>query len=341
VGTGAFILRDKDDTRAIQVRNPDYWKAGLPYLDGVNMVWIQEQQSAFAAFLAGQLDIVQVPGEQSKKFLAERGSQYFTAWSPGVNCWVMSPNLKVKPFDDPRVTRALRLMIDHQEAVKAWAEVYFGNGTSWILPHAMEPWDLPADEYAKILEWKQPKDEAAREAVALLSAAGFNRSNPLKFKIVNNNEPATGQVTAQLVQGMWQKYSQGVVQAELELVDNATSRTRQATGQFENSGPIGRGSYYDPDQYLTQQFHSKGNVNYSKWSDAKLDDMIDKERTIFDTNQRKAAVKEIVRYVIENAPQVTFASRDILNATQPKVKDFLPEPGRWPGWQYERIWLDV
>lgn len=340
IGTGAFILQAMDDTSATTVRNPRYWKAGLPYLDGVRLVHIPDLQVAYAAFLSGQLDVTQIPGEESKRFLAERGRQYNTGWSPGVNCFLLSPNTSVKPFDDPRVVRAMRLLTDHQEGVTAWAEVFYGAGTSYTLPHAMESWDLTPAEYAQILEWKQPKDEAAREALALLSAAGYNRSNPLKFSLLNSNIP-TGRASAQIVQSQWQRFSQGVVQVDLVLVDNATSRTRQSRGEFEHSGPIGRGSYWDPDQFLTQTYHSKGSVNFTKWGDPKLDEMIERQRTIFDVTQRKALVREIVKFLIDNAPQTNFASRDILNATQPKVRDFIPEPGRQPGWQYERLWFDT
>jgi ABC-type transport system substrate-binding protein len=341
VGTGAFILRDLDETGATVVRNPQYWKTGLPYMDAVRMAHIGEPQAAFSAFLAGQLDVVQVPGEQSKKFVAERGSQYFTGWSPGVNCFLITPNTKVKPFDDARVVRAFRLLTDHQEGVTAWAEVYFGAGTSYTLPHAMEAWDLTPAEYAQLLEWKQPKDEASREAVRLLTAAGYSRDNPLRTTLMNSNTASTGRATSELAQAQWNRFSQGLVQVQLQLVDNATSRTLQTRGEFEISGPVARGSFYDPDQFLTQNYHSKGSSNFSRWGDPKLDEMIDRQRTIFDPAPRKALIKEIVKYIIENAPQTNFASRDILNATQLRVKDFLPEPGRWPGWQYERIWLDA
>jgi peptide/nickel transport system substrate-binding protein len=322
------------------VRNPQYWKSGLPYLDSVRLVHIGDPQTAYAAFLAGQLDVVHVPGEESKKFVAERGKEYTIGWSPGVNSFLISPNTSVKPFDDARVTRALRLLTDHQEGVRAWAEVYFGAGTSYMLPHAMESWDLTAAEYAQVLEWKQPKDEAAREALRLLSAAGFTRDNPLKFSLMNNNNIATGRSCAEIAQGMWHRLSQGVLQVELHLVDNATSRTLQTRGEFENSGPVARGSFFDPDQFLSQNYHSKGSSNFTKWGDPKVDEMLDRQRTIFDVPQRKALIKEIVKYLIDNSPQTNLASRDFLNATQLRVKDFLPEPGRFPGWQYERVWLD-
>ena len=34
-----------------------------------------------------------------------------------------------------------------------------------MFPSALAAWDLTQDEYRKYLEWKQPKDEAAKEAI--------------------------------------------------------------------------------------------------------------------------------------------------------------------------------
>jgi ABC-type transport system substrate-binding protein len=157
---------------------------------------------------------------------------------------------------------------------------------------------------------------------------------------MNSNNPSTGRATSEIAQAQFHKNSQGTVRVQLQLVDNASSRTLQTRGEFEVSGPVARGSFYDPDQFLTQNYHSKGSSNFSRWGDPQIDEMIDRQRTIFDPAQRKTLVKDIVKQIIEKAPMTNFASRDILNATQLRVKDFIPEPGRWPGWQYERIWLD-
>ena len=67
-------------------------------------------------------------------------------------------NLKKKPFDDPRVTRALRLLINHDEANTGWAEVYFGRGyLSAYLPAALDSWDLSEQDYRGYLEFKTPE----------------------------------------------------------------------------------------------------------------------------------------------------------------------------------------
>jgi ABC-type transport system substrate-binding protein len=123
VGTGAFILQSMDDVSATLVRNPDYWKPGLPYLDGVKLVFISDEKAQWAAFLAGQLDIVVVPGAEVKPFLAEQAKDYTVEWFKDNSVQHLWQNTRRKPYDDARVNRALRLLMDHTEFISGWVEV--------------------------------------------------------------------------------------------------------------------------------------------------------------------------------------------------------------------------
>ena len=75
VGTGAFVLQSRDETAAVLVRNTDYWKPGLPYLDGLRDSFFSDDESAWAAFLTGQLDTSYVPGADAQKIFAEQAKQ--------------------------------------------------------------------------------------------------------------------------------------------------------------------------------------------------------------------------------------------------------------------------
>jgi ABC-type transport system substrate-binding protein len=206
----------------------------------------------------------------------------------------------------------------------------------------MDSWDFTQDEYKALLEWKQPKDEAAREAIRLLTAAGFTRDTPLRFTIRNNDSPSSGQTMAQLLQAQYHRLGQGTVQAEISLTDNTTLSTALARGEFEVAGPAARGSYFDPEDILRNIYYSKGGRNFGKWADPVLDDMIDKQRGTFDNAQRKSLVKFILQYLIDKAPYVGPCSRDQLTAAQAKVQNLAPVffTGVFAH-QFEQVWLDV
>jgi ABC-type transport system substrate-binding protein len=348
VGTGAFILEQSDDAGSRLVRNPDYWKPGLPYLDGVQLSALSDPQARYAAFLAGQYDIVQIPGQEAKKFYAEQRQKYWMEWSGEVATYTMWPNARRKPYDDARVIRALRLLIDHDEAITGWADVWHGRGTivgSGHFPSMLAQFDFTEDEYKAangpaFLEWKQPKDEARREAASLLNAAGFNRTNPLKFEL-SQTTGIQGQSASQVVQRQYLAL-EGVLQPELKFYENVQHIGLMARGEWDVAGPTARGGYIEPDQVLQQVYRSTGGQNFGKWSDPQADQMIDRQRTIFDVGQRKALIKDILRHLMQNAPYTGFTSPSYLNVTQPKLRDFTPEHiSRFRGDQYERIWLDT
>ncbi|HXG35807.1 MAG TPA: ABC transporter substrate-binding protein [Dehalococcoidia bacterium] len=349
VGTGAFILQTLDDTGAVVVRNPDYWKPGLPYLDSVHLTVIREAQAEWAAFLAGQIDFAYVPGTESKKVAAEQADKFDLRWFKDVSNVVCLANLQRKPFDDPRVTRALKLLVDHQEAKTAYAEVWWGRGyISAVFGAALDGWDFTEEEYqARFLEFKQPKEEAVREALRLLAAAGFTRETPLRF--VLNGQRGVGAETfsnafSQLLHGQFLRLGQGVVQpVELRLFDQATNRQVMSRRDFEYAiNSLVPGQPFDPDDWFRTIYHTKGSRNYGGYSDPKLDAMIDRQRTLFDVAQRKAAVKEIIVYLIENAPYTSFSGRYVLNAAKPWVQEWVPEGlSAVRGDYYERTWLNL
>jgi hypothetical protein len=68
--------------------------------------------------------------------------------------------------------------------------------------------------------------------------------------------------------------------------------------------------------------------------------MIDKQRTIFDETQRKAAVKDILKYMLDTWPGSIYTQRYFLNAVKPTVRGFQPE-FRLHGATYGHVWLDT
>ena len=57
IGTGPFKFVEFKPNEFIKVaKNPDYWKPGRPYLDGIEFTIIRDVSTAHLAFVAGKLD---------------------------------------------------------------------------------------------------------------------------------------------------------------------------------------------------------------------------------------------------------------------------------------------
>lgn len=58
IGTGPFKFVEFKANESIKLaKNPDYWKKGLPYLDGIEYTIVPNRSTAILAFVAGKFDI--------------------------------------------------------------------------------------------------------------------------------------------------------------------------------------------------------------------------------------------------------------------------------------------
>jgi peptide/nickel transport system substrate-binding protein len=343
VGTGPFIITAREEGVSAEfVRNPEYWRAGKPYLDGVRTNLFADDQLAYAAFQANQIDILTLPGQEVKSYITKQGASFTPDWYKEDTLPTIYPQVKTKPMDDARVTRALMLLIDHEEFRSAWAEVWHGspgrNGS--VLPTALDSWDLSHEEYGKYIFWKQPKTDAVREALSLLSAAGYSASNPLRFEILCWSDNAFFAPANQLLQDQYKRLGQGIVDAQLRPVTIVQSYTVRANRQYSFFIGGNSASTTEPDSWLTECYRTGGSQNYMDYSDPKLDALIDRQRATFDMQQRKAVVKEAVVYAIENLPLVPPANRYFLNGIKPTIRGYSPEFSP-TNRQFENIWLDT
>ena len=347
VGTGAFVLQKSEvNVGSSLLRNPNYYKPGLPYLDSMEIRAFQDFESEWSAFLAGKLDHRTVPGQDSEKFEQQHKGQYALEWFADLGHFIAMANLRRPPFSDARVTRALRLLLDHTEYKNAWANVWYGRGRfSPVFGSATaDNWDLTEDEYSQHLEWKQPKDDAIKEALSLLSAAGFSKDKPLKFTLSGTSLDEVLSSATQLGQAQFKRNSQGVVDPTLQLYEIAAWTAVRANGQFDYYIAGHAPGAEDPDAWLSTTYVSGGSRNYGKMSDPQLEQMIAKQRTIFDDKQRHQAIREILLYLIDTCPYSGLEGDYVLNATQPRIAGF-PAEGtgydngfKWAD-HYETVWV--
>ena len=75
IGTGPFKFVEFKQNESIKLtKNPDYWKKGLPYLDGIEFTIIPNRSTAILAFIAGKFDMT-FPTEVTIPLLKDVKSQ--------------------------------------------------------------------------------------------------------------------------------------------------------------------------------------------------------------------------------------------------------------------------
>jgi len=115
IGTGPFKFVEFKPNQSITVaRNPDYWKPGRPYLDGIEWTIIKDVSTRLLAFMAGQTDFYPaVTMPQLKDVRSQRPEAVCEMYSANVSR-NMIVNRSAPPFDNPNLRRAMSLSIDRK-----------------------------------------------------------------------------------------------------------------------------------------------------------------------------------------------------------------------------------
>ena len=117
-GTGPFVSQSFQAGQGFEfVRNENYWQSGLPLVDGVNAVIISEPSTKAQAVLNGDFDLTDPPDFAAIPQL-ERAKNISVLKGPFGFAQDFGLAATKKPYDDPQVRTALRMLIDRDKFVK-------------------------------------------------------------------------------------------------------------------------------------------------------------------------------------------------------------------------------
>ena len=146
IGTGPFKLAEFKMNEGIKlVKNPDYWKPGLPYLDGIEYTIIADRSTRMLSFVSGKFDMtlpLDVTVPLLKTIRKDAPNARCTIRSTGVSTNVMI-NPEKPPFDNPRIRRAMALTMDRQAFMDILNEGQ-GQMSGAMLPPPDGQWGLTA-----------------------------------------------------------------------------------------------------------------------------------------------------------------------------------------------------
>src|SRR4029077_12604698 len=166
-------------------RNPDYYRAGQPYLGGFVAIFAPKQSVRTDAIRADRaaLEFRSLPPTARDQLVKELGDK-ITVQESDWNCGnVLTPNHTRKPFDDPRVRRALCLAIDQWNGAKALSKIAVVKTVGGIV-FPGSPLAATKDELIKIPYYGTDIEKSRAEARRLLKEAG---AEGLSFEMLNRN----------------------------------------------------------------------------------------------------------------------------------------------------------
>ena len=338
IGTGPFkFVEFKPNERITVTRNPDYWKAGRPYLDGIEYTIIRNQSTATLAFVAGKFDM-SFPYSLEVPLLRDVKRQMPQAICELVPLGIsrsLIVNRDVPPFDSPDLRQAMALSLDRAAFINIITE---GQGD---IGGAMQPppeglWGMPPDMLKTLPGYDPDVQKSRAEARQIMGKLGYGPDARLKIKLSVRDLPFLRDPAVILIDQLKEVYIDG----ELETIDT-TNWLPKVMRKDYIVGLTGQGSGVDPDLSLNLAYRCGGDLNYNGYCSLEVDKLIDQQSIEADTQKRKKLVWEIERKLAEDgARPIIFYDRRA-TCWQPHVKGWtIMVNSIFNGWRMEDVWLD-
>jgi peptide/nickel transport system substrate-binding protein len=338
IGTGPFKFVGYKPNQYIKVRrNPDYWKPGRPYLDGIDYLIIKNVATAMLAFAAGTFDMT-FPAQVTPALMKDVRKQVPAAiceMTPGMVNRHVIVNRKMPPFDNREVRLALALAIDRQAFIDILADGQGDIGTV-LQPAPGGLWGMPPDMLKDLPGYDPDIKKNRQQARAIMEKLGYGPSRRLKVKVSARDLPTYRGPAVILIDQLKEIY----IDAELEVVETAAYFPKLRRKEFvvglnlQTSGP-------DPDPTLDQFYGCGSSLNWDDYCNPEVDRMIEAQSREGDFDRRRQMVWAIERKLAEAAARPIIFYTSAGTCWQPRVKGVtLMVNSFFNGYRYEDIWLD-
>src|SRR5215468_6633204 len=336
VGSGPFKF--KNYTRGATFegeRNPDYFVKDRPYLNGYKFYISPETSVRAAAIRSGRawIEFRTMPEAEVEAIRKQLGDKVTVQETPMTGQWGIAVNNTVKPFNDVRVRKALSLGIDRYTMSKV---LYPLTGLKYVgaLMRPGSDWAMTPAELEKLPGFGRDMEKNRAEARRLLAEAGY--PNGLKIVLKNRNVRLPYQDFAVFVIQEWKKI--GVEAENRPLETAAWFSDGRDTGHFEaiiNPGV----EYMDDPDIMLRRYVTGDSGNWGRFSDPVVDDLFSRQTRSIDPAERKKAIIETQKRVLENAyylPGLWWTRRVVHWA---KVKNYVAPPNHYSNQKLQDVWL--
>jgi peptide/nickel transport system substrate-binding protein len=337
-GTGPFKSKRRVENEVwVMERNEKYWNKGLPYLDGIEFYHaLPFSPELGSAFLSGRTDYARLLDPVSaRKVNEQKGKMTSLNFYQSViqGTW---PNTKKKPFDDPRVRRAVHLVLDRNvlvEVVKDVAPMLVGG---FIYPFS--EFATPKDQMAKRPGYQEDSTAAIKEAKALMEAAGYKDGiKGLDFLV---REVATFKLWSQAIQAMLQQTLN--IEVKLRTVVESVWFDDIKTGNYDLAIGAIVSTLLDPSDYFNAWYKDGGPQNYSNWNNAKFNALMPQIDTEIDPAKRLALIRQAEDVLEADVPMFPICWEKINDGWYNYVKGHNPKDyfGIYDVVRFDTFWLD-
>jgi len=339
IGTGPFKFVEFKPNEYIKVaKNPDYWKPGLPYLDGIEYTIAKNRSTAILAFVAGKYELtfagtLTIPLTHD---LQRQRPDALCDLPPGSVSVNLIVNREKPPFDNAELRRAMSLALDRQAFIDIITD---GKG---FRAAAMQPppggqWGMPLEMLEKLPGYGPDVAANREQARSIMKKLGYGPDKALNIKVTTRDVPPYRDPAVILIDQLKEIYVNG----ELDPVDTTQWYPKVQRKDYTVGLNLTGTLVDDPDAVLYENYACGGVGNYNGYCNPELDKLIEQQSVEANQDKRHQLVWEIERQLVEDEakPLIFFTRGGICR--DPKVKNLTTMVNSiYNGWRMEDIWLD-
>lgn len=311
VGSGPFKFVEYQPRSIVRFeKNQDYFQAGKPYFDAMEYHLIADVTALTDAVIAGEVNFSnEIPPKDWAMVSTTPGIAGQTL--EGSRFYWLLPNNTKPPLDNPKVRQAMAHAIDRSAIV---AGVFFGQAVP-LLGGVIPSWNWG---YAG-LDYFTPGANPEK-AKALLAEAGIPDGFETTITIASSF-PAMVSLAP-------------ILQANFAAVGIKTTISQMEVPRYwdEVWGPSAfdvTAMYWlsplaDPDDFVSNNYHSGTPINVQKSSSAAMDAALEAAKTGTTEEARKAAYKAQQELALEEMPIVPLVNSFLLIAHADTLMNYKP-----------------
>ncbi len=337
LGSGAFQFVEYVKGSQLTAKRFDgYFKAGLPYLDGYKAFFVKSS-AVVPGILGGQFDAEwrgRTPSERDQLMSSPLKDNLVLHEGSWATNDIVIFNTQQKPFDDPRVRRALSLAIDRWGGNESLSKITIVKPTGGFLRPGYE-YALPQADLEAIPGYWRDIEKSRAEARRLLKEAGHEN---LKLKLHNRtlNEPYTP-VGIFLID-QWRRIG---VTVEHSQVETTPYFGNLVDGKFD----VALYPVTVPADEITAQHqyyisHAKSPNSYARHDDKKLDTLWEQQARTLDPAKRKALVHEFEKHLLTENYYLYIHWWQRIIVHHKKIKGWNFSASHFQGNDLVNVWLD-
>jgi len=339
IGTGPFkFVEFKPNQSIIVTRNPDYWKQGRPYLDGIEYTIIRDPATARVAFIAGKFDMTW-PYSITIPVLKDIQSQ-----APTAECEVDATNVNrtlivnrdKPPFDNAELRRAMALALDRKAFIDILTQGKGDIGGA-MLPGPEGIWGMPPEMLQTLPGYGPDVEKSRAEARQIMQKLGYGPDKKLAVTVSTRNVPPYRDPAVILISQLNEIY----MNASLDPVDTVNWYPKVMRKDYTVGLNVTEAALDDPDQQFYENYVCGADRNYTGYCNPEVDKLVDEQSAEPNVDKRKKLVWEIERRLVEDgARPVIFYPRGA-TCRYPHVKNLTVMVNSiYNGWRFEDLWLD-